>query len=155
MMVYTYIVIYLLYPVCKGEFQNMPGEVQPSISQSSMTAKQFSPRLTCSSGELPLGNVLGTPITQERKWDDGVLVWTHKTWLEKSWSSKPELPWKKVMTRQGDSEQTKSGGTPQRRHRGTQCTYWSTWALGPSFCIISGFCVSFVLVVRLSRDNIG
>lgn len=47
MMVYTYIVIYLLYPLCKDEFQNMLGEVQPSISQSSMTTK-FPSRLTCS-----------------------------------------------------------------------------------------------------------
>lgn len=73
-----------------------------------------------------MGNVSGTPATQERKWGDGVLVWTQKTWLEKSWSSKMEPPWKKVVTLQGDSEQTKSG-----------------------------FCVSFVLVVRLGRDSIG
>lgn len=82
------IVIYLPYPLCKNEFQNR------CLEKSSPVFLSFPwpPRTVSLQTNLyfkgtALGNAEDVPINQNRKWLDGVMVvWTHKTWLEKSWS---------------------------------------------------------------------
>lgn len=142
------IVTHLPYPLCKNEFQNR------CLEKSSLVFLSFpwSPRTVSLQTNLyfkgtALGNAEGVPISQNRKWlDEVMVVWTHKTWLEKSWSWKVELPWMKVITLQGDSGQTNFGEHHSWDTEGLRVLN-NLMSTGSSFCVVSEHYVSFMLLV--------